>query len=64
MGFKGDEKMRKLKVKWNQRNIDRVHKWLGIKSDWYGNFQRDNKTIGYKIVTRCNQYMIFNFIED
>jgi hypothetical protein len=56
--------MRKLKVKWTQRNIDRVHKWLGIKSDWYGNFQRDNKTIGYKIVTRCNQYMIFNFIED
>lgn len=55
--------MRKLKVKWTQRNIDRVHKFLKIDSDWYGNFKRNGQVIGYKIVSPCNQYMTFNFID-
>ena len=40
---------RKITMKWTQRNINRIHKWLKIKSDFKGFFSRDNFRMGYKI---------------
>ncbi len=40
---------RKITMRHTQRNIERIHKWLKIKSDFKGFFSRDNTRLGYKI---------------
>lgn len=50
--------MIKIIILWNdQRNIDRVIKWLGLDCNFYGSF-RNNKYCGYK--TASENKLIFN----
>ncbi len=40
--------MRIIEMKWTQRNIDRIFKWLKLESDFAGMLFRNGKAIGYK----------------
>lgn len=43
--------MRVITMQWTQRNVDRIHKWLGLVSDWRGHFSglyQGYKTVGAK----------------
>ena len=52
---------RKIKMRWTARNVERIHKWLKINSDFRGWFERDGKRIGYKLCG--NGYITFVFCE-
>lgn len=40
---------RKIKMKWTQRNVDRMHRWFKLSSDFQGWFKQNDKRRGYKI---------------
>ena len=40
---------RKVRMKWTQRNVDRMHRWFNLSSDFQGWFSRNGQRIGYKI---------------
>ncbi len=39
---------RKIKVRWTVKNVDRIHRWLNLTSDFQGFLIKDNKRVGYK----------------
>lgn len=39
---------KKIKIKWTFRNVERMHKWLNLKSDFQGFLIKNNKRCGYK----------------
>lgn len=51
---------RKIKVKWTLRNVQRMHRWLKLTSDFKGWFEQNGKRRGYKILGRDN-VMVFVF---
>ena len=58
---KGKERV--IKVRWDQRNLDRINKWLGLKMDFTGFFYKGNNKIGYKTAGPALKYMYYHFPE-
>ena len=52
---------RKIVMRWTQRNVDRIHKWLKLSSDFKGWFNQNGKRRGYKICNSGNMYITFVF---
>lgn len=50
--------MRQVKVKWNQRNIERMTKWLKLDQDFSGRF---NSPYGKGYKTASAKYMTYVF---
>lgn len=41
---------REIKVRWdNQRQINRIYKWLKLDPDWSGMLFRNKQIVGYKL---------------
>ena len=40
---------RKITMKWTEHNVNRMHKWLKLSSDFKGWFSQNGKRRGYKI---------------
>lgn len=51
----------KIRMKWTQRNVNRMHRWFKLSSDFQGWFKRNGERLGYKYISGDNQYITFVF---
>ena len=50
---------RKITMKWTERNVERMHRWLRLSSDFKGWFEQGGKRRGYKLCTSKHITFVF-----